>query len=132
MQAANNELERLEPYRQVDGFEQSRLLGRVPAVASLIACNAVLRTHSSSMLIFDIDHFKRVNDGYGHAAGDLAIQHCAKILKDNLRETDIAGRYGGEEYTVILIDTTATQARIFAERIRKAIEAVISSSTKTL
>lgn len=78
--------------------------------------------HMSSMLMFDIDHFKRVNDGYGHAAGDLAIQHCANILKANLRDTDIAGRYGGEEYAVILVDTPAEQAMVFAERIRKALE----------
>ncbi len=76
----------------------------------------------SSLLMFDIDHFKRINDGFGHAAGDLAIQHCANILDKNLRETDIAGRYGGEEFAVILMDTTSEEAKIFAERIRKAIE----------
>lgn len=121
LQAANNELERLSRTDRLTdlnnrGYWEECLhqeFNRLQRSA----------THTSSMLIFDIDHFKRVNDGYGHAAGDLAIQHCAQILKKNLRETDVAGRYGGEEYTVILIDTTATQARIFAERIRKAIEA---------
>lgn len=76
----------------------------------------------SSLLIFDIDHFKKINDGYGHAAGDLAIRHCAKILKANLRDTDIAGRYGGEEYAVVLVDTTASESIVFAERIRMALE----------
>lgn len=76
----------------------------------------------STLLMFDIDHFKRVNDGYGHAAGDLAIQHCANVLKGNLRDTDIAGRYGGEEFVVVLMDTTAVESMIFAERIRKALE----------
>ncbi|WP_199608935.1 sensor domain-containing diguanylate cyclase [Flocculibacter collagenilyticus] len=76
----------------------------------------------SSLLMFDIDHFKKVNDGYGHSAGDAAIIHCANVLRANLRETDVAGRYGGEEYAVILTDTNAEDAKIFAERIRKAIE----------
>jgi len=79
--------------------------------------------HISSLLIFDIDHFKRVNDGYGHAAGDEAILHLAKILRKNLRETDIGGRYGGEEYAVILTETDAKHALIFAERIRRLVEA---------
>lgn len=120
LQEANNELERLSRTDRLTdlnnrGYWEECLRQEF---------NRLQRSsmHVSTMLIFDIDHFKRVNDGYGHAAGDLAIQHCAKILKDNLRETDVAGRYGGEEYAVILIDTTATQARIFAERIRKAVE----------
>ena len=79
--------------------------------------------HISSLLIFDIDHFKRVNDGYGHAAGDEAILHLAKILRKNLRETDIGGRYGGEEYAVILTETDAKHALIFAERVRRLVEA---------
>lgn len=79
--------------------------------------------HVSSLLIFDIDHFKKVNDGYGHAAGDEAILHLAKILRQNLRETDIGGRYGGEEFAVILTETDAKHALIFAERIRRIVEA---------
>lgn len=82
------------------------------------------RSHNiSTLLIFDIDHFKRVNDGYGHAAGDEAILHLAKVLRKNLRETDIGGRYGGEEYAVILTETDAKHGMIFAERIRKIVEA---------
>lgn len=79
--------------------------------------------HISSLLIFDIDHFKHVNDNYGHAAGDDAILHLAKILKNNLRETDIGGRYGGEEFAVILPETDAKHAAVFAERIRRHVEA---------
>lgn len=81
------------------------------------------RSHNiSTLLIFDIDHFKKVNDGYGHAAGDEAILHLAKILRKNLRETDIGGRYGGEEYAVILTETDVQHGLIFAERIRKIVE----------
>ncbi|GAB3004117.1 sensor domain-containing diguanylate cyclase [Psychrosphaera aestuarii] len=82
------------------------------------------RTHNiSSLLIFDIDHFKNVNDSYGHAAGDEAILHLAKVLKQNLRETDIGGRYGGEEFAVILPETDARHAAVFAERVRRSVEA---------
>ncbi len=77
----------------------------------------------SSLLIFDIDHFKQVNDNYGHAAGDEAILHLAKIMKKNLRETDVGGRYGGEEFAVILPETDARHGSIFAERLRRLVEA---------
>ena len=81
------------------------------------------RNHGiSTLLIFDIDHFKNVNDTYGHAGGDEAIVQLAKILRRNLRETDIGGRYGGEEFAVILTDTTAEEALVFAERVRKVVE----------
>jgi diguanylate cyclase (GGDEF)-like protein len=76
-----------------------------------------------SLVIFDIDHFKKVNDTYGHQAGDEVIRHTAQTLLDEIRETDIAGRYGGEEFTVLLIDTDQAGALYFCERLRKQIEA---------
>jgi diguanylate cyclase (GGDEF)-like protein len=78
----------------------------------------------SALLMCDIDHFKRVNDTFGHAAGDAVIQAVAKAVKKNLRETDVAGRYGGEEFAVLLVDTTEDQALFFAERLRKTVENV--------
>ena len=72
----------------------------------------------SSLLMLDIDHFKRVNDEYGHMVGDEVIKHLASAIKDCVRETDIAGRYGGEEFTVMLPDTDSEGARVFAERLR--------------
>lgn len=79
--------------------------------------------HISSLLIFDIDHFKKVNDQFGHAGGDEAILHLAKVLRQNLRETDVAGRYGGEEFAVILTETDPKSGAIFAERLRRLVEA---------
>jgi len=76
----------------------------------------------STLCLFDIDHFKKVNDTYGHQAGDEVIRVTARLLRECMRGTDIAGRYGGEEFTVILIDTDAKGAMIFAERLRKTIE----------
>jgi diguanylate cyclase len=80
--------------------------------------------HHSTLLMCDIDHFKRVNDTFGHAAGDAVIQHVAAAVKKNLRSTDVAGRYGGEEFAVLLLDTTVDQAMFFAERLRKNVEAM--------
>ena len=80
--------------------------------------------HHSTLLMCDIDHFKRVNDTYGHAAGDAVIQQVAAAVKKNLRSTDVAGRYGGEEFAVLLTDTTVEQAMFFAERLRKNVEAM--------
>lgn len=73
--------------------------------------------------MFDIDHFKKVNDTYGHQAGDEVIRLVSSTLRKNLRQTDIAGRYGGEEFGVILADTSAKSAVVFCERLRKQIEA---------
>ncbi|HJS13832.1 MULTISPECIES: sensor domain-containing diguanylate cyclase [Rheinheimera] len=80
--------------------------------------------HHSTLLMCDIDHFKRVNDTFGHAAGDAVIQQVAAAVKKNLRSTDVAGRYGGEEFAVLLLDTTVEQAMFFAERLRKNVEAM--------
>jgi diguanylate cyclase len=69
----------------------------------------------SSLLLFDLDHFKRVNDTEGHAAGDAALRSFALFLRMNLRPDDIIGRYGGEEFGVILPDLGAAEAQAFVE-----------------
>jgi len=79
----------------------------------------------SSIVIFDIDHFKRVNDTYGHTVGDQVIRHVADELRRASRSSDICGRYGGEEFTIILPGTCAGQALYFTERLRKRIESSI-------
>lgn len=78
--------------------------------------------HVCSVVMFDIDHFKKVNDTYGHQAGDEVIRRTSSLLKETMRITDIAGRYGGEEFGVILVDTSAQDALVFTERLRKKIE----------
>ncbi|MEJ2345607.1 MAG: diguanylate cyclase [Gammaproteobacteria bacterium] len=82
------------------------------------------RSHQPGALVmFDIDHFKHINDTYGHPAGDAVLQRVAEVVRDTKRETDIAGRYGGEEFAIILLDTDDQGAMRFAERLRKAIAA---------
>jgi diguanylate cyclase (GGDEF)-like protein len=79
--------------------------------------------HVSSLVMFDIDHFKKVNDTYGHQAGDEVIRTTARILREAIRNTDISGRYGGEEFGIILVNTSVENGMILAERLRKKIEA---------
>lgn len=73
-------------------------------------------------IMTDIDYFKNVNDTYGHAVGDLVLQTIAKVIRGQLREYDIAGRYGGEEFSILLPFTKINEAQMVAERLRKAIE----------
>lgn len=75
-----------------------------------------------SVIMLDIDHFKAINDDYGHQIGDKTLVAISQTLKNNLREIDYAGRYGGEEFIVILPQTGLDNAYITAERIRRAIE----------
>lgn len=76
----------------------------------------------ASVIMLDIDHFKAVNDNYGHPAGDHVIKMLAKIIKKSVRETDVCGRYGGEEFAILLPETDAKNARLVAERIRGVAE----------
>lgn len=78
--------------------------------------------HDTVLVMFDIDHFKAVNDTHGHLAGDEVIKHTAQTTRDNLRHADRPGRYGGEEFGVILPETDAKGASVICERIRQAIE----------
>lgn len=77
----------------------------------------------TTLIMFDIDHFKKVNDTYGHQAGDEVIRNTSAMLRQLVRATDIPGRYGGEEFGVILIDTAIDGAMVLAERLRTQIEA---------
>jgi diguanylate cyclase (GGDEF)-like protein len=77
-----------------------------------------------SVLMIDLDHFKRLNDTYGHLAGDEVLKEFAKICQLNLREYDTFARFGGEEFTVILPETEAEKALIVANRLRSAVEAM--------
>ena len=75
-----------------------------------------------SVAFFDLDDFKPFNDTYGHLAGDLALMQFASILKTSCRKTDIAGRYGGEEFLLVLPDTAKRNAIRVAERVRSLME----------
>ncbi len=75
-----------------------------------------------SVILLDVDHFKRYNDTYGHIEGDELLQELASIIRDDVRDTDLATRFGGEEFAVLLPMTGAAQAAALAERLRATIE----------
>jgi diguanylate cyclase (GGDEF)-like protein len=76
-----------------------------------------------ALLMLDIDHFKKINDTYGHPRGDMVLKGVAGVIKANVREIDIVSRYGGEEIAIILPDTAGDQAQAIAERIRDKVAA---------
>lgn len=77
---------------------------------------------SMAVLLIDIDHFKKVNDQYGHLSGDDVIRHLTTVINKQLRSSDVLGRYGGEEFCVFMLNTTESDAKGLAERIRVAVE----------
>ena len=78
----------------------------------------------ATVMMLDLDHFKHVNDTYGHAAGDAVLRHVAQLMRDNVRKIDLCGRLGGEEFAILLPYTHLNTAQNFAERLR----AVVGSS----
>lgn len=77
----------------------------------------------ASLMMVDIDHFKKVNDQYGHTLGDEALRHIGILLRRNLRATDLCARYGGEEIIVLMPGSEASQAKLTADRLRENIAA---------
>ncbi len=119
LQAANAQLQQLSSTDRLTG-----LYNRGHWEENLKATYARHQRYgnNSSLVMFDIDHFKRVNDTYGHQAGDKGIEQVAGLVREHVRDSDVAGRYGGEEFGIVLSDTDKAGARMFAERLRKAVE----------
>jgi diguanylate cyclase (GGDEF)-like protein len=100
-----------------------------------LAKNSLERTQrrggSFGLLMVDVDFFKRVNDTYGHPAGDQLLKAIATTLRDGVREVDIVGRFGGEEFVVALPDVTAVELLTVGERLRGRIESLAVRVTST-
>jgi diguanylate cyclase (GGDEF)-like protein len=77
-----------------------------------------------SILMLDVDHFKRINDTFGHAVGDQVLQAVGKLLRDSCRVYDVPGRYGGEEFCIVLPETKPGNTSVVAERIRSRLESM--------
>ncbi len=119
---ARNELMR----QLLDIASRDQLTGLLNRHAFRERCNALLNQlvadkKSASLLMIDIDHFKSVNDTYGHAAGDEALRNFSKVARGCLRNSDVFGRLGGEEFAVLLPDCQRVDAQMVAERIRQTI-----------
>jgi two-component system, cell cycle response regulator len=83
-----------------------------------------------SVLVVDIDHFKKVNDNYGHPTGDAVLRGVAQVVRDCVRKVDVAARYGGEEFAIVLEATDHKGALMLAERIRQEVQKQVFQSDK--
>jgi len=84
--------------------------------------HSLRRNFPLSLVIYDLDHFKKVNDTYGHPAGDYVLQKVAEVTRSLVRREDIFARYGGEEFVILMRDTTEENATALADRLRETIE----------
>lgn len=88
------------------------------------------KTSQGVMLMLDADNFKKINDKYGHAAGDLALKRLSEVMKSNTRDDDIIGRLGGEEFGIYLPEATLERGHQVAERIRKTTEGIVLTTAE--
>ncbi|NER59174.1 GGDEF domain-containing protein [Pseudomonas sp. MAFF212428] len=119
LQAANAQLQRLSSTDCLTGLYNR---GHWEQSLKLAHARNLRYGNPTSLVMLDIDHFKRVNDTYGHQAGDEVIKQVARLVREQVRDSDVAGRYGGEEFGVLLPDTDRAGAQVFAERLRQAAE----------
>jgi diguanylate cyclase (GGDEF)-like protein len=126
--AINQELlERNEELRRAsitDGLTGLYNRTQLPVVLAKELARSQRHRHSFSILMIDIDHFKRFNDAHGHQAGDDLLRRFADILKRSVRACDLAARYGGEEFLLLLTETEPEGARSLAESLRRSVEGV--------
>ncbi len=116
---ANKELEKIATFDMLSGLLNRRSLDNKIS----IEIERALRLNIPlSGIMIDVDHFKQVNDNYGHQCGDRVIENIGKICNSQLRKYDYAGRYGGEEFFIILPNTTSEQALHIAERFKEDME----------
>jgi diguanylate cyclase (GGDEF)-like protein len=115
---ANAELQRLASTDPLTGLLNRR---RFEELALAEIDRALRYARPLSLLLIDLDHFKRVNDTYGHAVGDVTLKEAARRLLVAVRSTDRVARYGGEELAVLLPETPAAEAQELAERLRRTI-----------
>ena len=107
----------------VSGFTLSLQAALVLWVLRQRSLGAEQQRSRGALLLVDIDHFKRVNDHYGHLAGDHVLRHIVGVLRQRLRASDVLGRYGGEEFMVLLPGTDLHGAAQLAEQLRQAVQA---------
>jgi diguanylate cyclase (GGDEF)-like protein len=119
LRAANERMQRLvQRDEKTDLYNYRHFMDRLGEQFKMV------RRYGSNLTVvmFDLDHFKTVNDRHGHIAGDHVLRQFGQIMSRTARETDLVARYGGEEFTVLLPNTTAAQGQRLAERVRKATE----------
>jgi len=124
LQAANATLEHLATRDALTGLHNRRSLDARLAQAQALDRRYGANGRVHGLLLIDIDHFKRVNDDFGHPAGDAVLRQVAQLLQSSVRVTDVAARFGGEEFAVLLPELAGPlEAVVAAEKIRAAVEA---------
>ena len=118
--AAQEKLSFLAHHDELTGARNRRWI--LSKLEQLLLCQNQLEASSIALLMLDIDHFKRINDTFGHEAGDDVLRGVVQTLHEHLRESDQLGRYGGEEFLVLLPDSSRDKAMKLAERLRIAVE----------
>jgi two-component system cell cycle response regulator len=125
------------PIRMATLVEESQRLATVDGLTGLMNRRAFTSTlqrevagaarygHPLSLVLLDLDHFKRINDGFGHGMGDAVLQATGECLSKQVRTSDLAARWGGEEFVMALTSTDVAGAACFCERVRSAIEALV-------
>jgi len=114
--------EQIQKLATTDGLTQAFNRTNFEAILTSELERSKRYTHPLSMILFDIDHFKVINDTYGHVVGDYVLKTLAQIVTKNLRAIDSFARWGGEEFIILAPGTGINKAQVLAERIRKEIE----------
>jgi diguanylate cyclase (GGDEF)-like protein len=125
LRRANGELANLAATDSLTGLPNKRALSDALAREAAMADRS---KSSLSVVMIDVDHFKKVNDTWGHAAGDAVLVRVGEVLLGTLRASDLAARYGGEEFVAVLPSTDAGGAMVVAERMRRAFEAAVTET----
>ncbi len=120
--------DRLEYLSRVDALTQLYNRGYWESVLEQEFKRHKRYSDTASLLMMDLDHFKSINDNYGHTVGDDVLRAVANVLSTSIRETDLAGRYGGEEFGIIMAGTSLEGGLSLAERIRTRVEALTIQS----
>ncbi|GGJ47029.1 sensor domain-containing diguanylate cyclase [Sphingopyxis bauzanensis] len=119
LESARSAAERVANTDMLTGLPNRR---HTLAILDQVLCEARQQGTPLAVAIFDIDHFKQINDSHGHATGDDVIRRVGQRAKASLREEDLVGRFGGEEFVCILRGRSALSAELVAERVRKAVQ----------
>jgi diguanylate cyclase (GGDEF)-like protein len=117
--ADREKLERLATFDSLTGlYNRQAILAKLHELVNL----ANRYKEDFSLILLDIDHFRKVNDRHGHLIGDEVLENVAALIRGNIRDTDVAGRYGGEEFIIILPRTDLSSSWVAAERLRSIVE----------
>lgn len=123
LEDANNELKNLSSKDSLSGlYNQGHFFEELKEKFELNKRRSEkTQVKGFTLMIIDVDDFKDINDIYGHLMGDSTIRHISKLIRENVRISDLCFRYGGDEFAIILADTSLEEAKIVAEKLRKTI-----------